>query len=143
MKRLLLALIVAVAVATGIAITAPAANSYGYNCAIQDPPPTPYQSSGYLYGSARTVCLSPAYKLQVVVCLVRYPSQYTTSGSPQGCTTATAYYSSGLTGYANAHCDYTTYLYTWRTEAYAIATINGGTFKSPVVLSNPLFRYCA
>jgi len=143
-RRLLIGLIIAIACASAIGISAPAANSYGYACAIQDPPPAPYTSAyNRLTGSARTICQTPAYKLSIVVCLVRYPSQSTTNGTPRGCVTNTAYYSTGVTGIANVTCNYTTYLYTWRVEAYAVATINGGTFKSPVVLSNPTFRICA
>jgi hypothetical protein len=145
MRRLLLIAVVAI-IATFAALTvgSTTANAYGYACAIQDPPPAPYTNgSGGLTGSARTICQTPAYKLQIVVCLVRYPSSSTTNGTPRGCVTRVAYYSTGITGIASTSCNYTTYLYTWRVEAYAIATINGGTFKSPVVLSNPYYRLCA
>lgn len=145
MRRLLVLLLVLVSAFATAALVGSAtpANAYGYACAIQDPPPSPFRVGSYMKGSTRTICQTPAAKLQVVVCLVRYTSYGGSSPTPRGCSTSVCFLCTGITGYTDAFCNYTTYLYVWRVSSYAIATINGGTYRSPSVLSNATVGYCA
>ena len=138
-RMLLVALAIAVVAVAATALgTARPAGSQTFQCYIQDPPPSPVMANGAMYGQARTVCQSPAQKLQVVVCLARYAG----SVAPRGCSVATCYSCTALTGFTSTVCDYTRFLYTWRVSAYAIATIGGGTYKSPVALSNGTNALC-
>lgn len=137
---LILTILAAVVVA---GIGSSTARAQTFQCAILDPPPAPYRIGNTMYGSARTICRTPAYKLQLVTCLVRYSSYGGSNPTPRGCTTSVCWGCTDLRGTTQASCNWTTYPYVWRTSSYAIATIGGGTFKSPVALSGYYVATCA
>jgi hypothetical protein len=131
--------IVVLAMVAALGTARPAGAAFA--CYIQDPPPAPAEYSGKMHGSSKTFCTVTAAKIQLVTCLVRYNGLG--SSSPRGCSTSVCYACTSLSGYTDTVCQWTTWLYTWRVSTYAIATIQNGTWKSPVALSNAHYGYCA